>query len=188
MNVTAYVSADTDGSKVATAIKRLFTYAGLQAPTPNTDVKGMVQVGGVLPAWQSAAAAKPTTIDESGLLDSESLDALFQNVGKGAEDCSKQPKACANCSCGRKEMEDKLGPEEAKKRLEEQKVQSSCGKCGMGDAFRCGTCPYKGLPAFRPGEKVSLDLAGDGTTGAQIPDGAVSATIGDDGKVQLLQE
>lgn len=66
-------------------------------------------------------------------------------------------KACKDCTCGRAEE----GEEAPKQKLtiemiENPGVDSSCGSCALGDAFRCGGCPYKGLPAFKPGEKIVL--------------------------------
>ena len=88
------------------------------------------------------------------------LEAVPAKLGEESdESCSTKPRACKNCSCGRKELEEKLGTDAAKAALEEGGVKSSCGNCYLGDAFRCETCPYKGQPAFKPGEKVQLSLA-----------------------------
>jgi hypothetical protein len=114
------------------------------------------------PEWQ--VGAKATVDNGTGLVDEDALLKAAPAVeakGEGKSGCSTKPKACANCSCGRKELEDKLGEEEAKKTLEQGGVRSSCGSCYLGDAYRCAGCPYRGQPAFKPGEKVTLDTDAD---------------------------
>ncbi|KAJ6851806.1 anamorsin-like protein isoform X2 [Iris pallida] len=98
--------------------------------------------------------------DESDLIDEDSL--LTEEDLKKPElppvgDCEvgSTRKACKNCTCGRAEEEEKA----VKLGLTTEEInnpQSACGSCGLGDAFRCASCPYKGLPPFKLGEKVSL--------------------------------
>lgn len=62
-------------------------------------------------------------------------------------------KACKNCTCGRAEGQ---APEVKLTKDMLDNPTSGCGSCGLGDAFRCGGCPYRGLPAFEMGKKIEL--------------------------------
>ncbi|CAI0416221.1 unnamed protein product [Linum tenue] len=96
--------------------------------------------------------------DDSDLIDEDSLlteeDLKKPQIPVGDCEISTTKKACKNCTCGRAEEEEKVKLGLTTEQL--NNPQSSCGSCGLGDAFRCGTCPYKGLPPFKLGEKVSL--------------------------------
>eukprot|EP01089_Gocevia_fonbrunei_P015742 TRINITY_DN4692_c0_g2_i2.p1 TRINITY_DN4692_c0_g2~~TRINITY_DN4692_c0_g2_i2.p1 ORF type:complete len:288 (+),score=62.75 TRINITY_DN4692_c0_g2_i2:123-986(+) len=93
-------------------------------------------------------------VDESSLLqDEDKVKSKFVKrddceLGKGGS-----KKACKNCSCGRAEEEEIVLKIEKK-----AEPKSSCGSCFLGDAFRCGGCPYKGMPAFKPGDKITIEL------------------------------
>ncbi|KQK15888.1 anamorsin homolog isoform X1 [Brachypodium distachyon] len=93
-------------------------------------------------------------IDENVLLTEEDLKKpKLPVVGDGKVKAAR--KACKNCTCGRAEAEQKV----EKLELTAEQIdnpQSACGSCGLGDAFRCGACPYRGLAPFKLGEKVSL--------------------------------
>lgn len=96
-------------------------------------------------------------IDEDSLLTEEDLKKPELPPVDDCEVGKAGRKACKNCTCGRVEMEEKqekLGL--TSDLLQLDNPQSSCGSCGLGDAFRCSTCPYKGLPPFKLGEKISL--------------------------------
>ncbi|GAB9476445.1 Anamorsin isoform x1 [Globisporangium polare] len=93
-------------------------------------------------------------IDEDTLLDDtdEVLQAAKNDCAPGV---GGKKRACKNCTCGLKDEEDQ--PVVSDKDLEQ--MVSGCGNCFKGDAFRCGSCPFLGKPAFKPGmEKVLLNL------------------------------
>lgn len=72
----------------------------------------------------------------------------------------RKKRACENCVCGRAEGKKKLDPDDLKKMNKDEikkLANAGCGGCKMGDAFRCGDCPFYGLPAFEEGDEVFFD-------------------------------
>ncbi|XP_054567167.1 anamorsin isoform X3 [Eptesicus fuscus] len=92
-------------------------------------------------------------IDSDELLDPEDLkkpdpaSLRAPSCGEG-----KKRKACKNCTCG---LAEELEKENSRAQTSSQ-PKSACGNCYLGDAFRCASCPYLGMPAFKPGEQVLL--------------------------------
>ena len=92
-------------------------------------------------------------IDESDLLTQDEVRSKPTLPVCGPK--SKGKKACKNCSCG---YADELDMAIVSDKIT---VKSACGSCYKGDAFRCASCPYRGMPAFKPGDKVELTMDND---------------------------
>ena len=78
--------------------------------------------------------------EDSLMADEQAVNAM---TTKFAGECDRimPGKPCADCTCGKKELlEGKITTEQ----LEKGQVESSCGKCYLGDAFRCAGCPFRG--------------------------------------------
>ena len=176
------VEQDTNGDVDLQTIHKAFLLAGCQGvserkdPTKNvrvltakkaTSTSQPVSAAAIQLKVNNSAAATAVTIDnesdmidEDDLLNDESADLApdMKGVEASKDDCGgREP--CDDCTCGRADNK----KEEEKKEGEKKPIKtSSCGKCGLGDAFRCASCPYLGLPAFKPGEEhLVLELQDD---------------------------
>ncbi|KAK8532525.1 hypothetical protein V6N13_131846 [Hibiscus sabdariffa] len=161
-----------EADAVMSAIERKLLLAGF-SDGKCFHLKSVAQSFGVKvtkPSWKigSSFAIKKKTVnsplkiemDDSDLIDEDSLlteEDLKKPQLPPVGDCEvgTTRKACKNCTCGRAEQEEKV--QKLELTMDQlNNPQSACGNCGLGDAFRCSTCPYKGLPPFKLGEKVSL--------------------------------
>lgn len=108
--------------------------------------------------WANLDNTGSNLIDEDSLLKESDAKKVAKKFC-GDADTMQAAKPCANCTCGLKERlegNQTIVEGEAKQNLENGNTESSCGKCYLGDAFRCASCPYRGLPAFEKGDKVKL--------------------------------
>ncbi|KAJ7068019.1 cytokine-induced anti-apoptosis inhibitor 1, Fe-S biogenesis-domain-containing protein [Mycena amicta] len=135
--------------------------------------------------WTLTPAASTPLIDAEALLTDSDRARPVPTCEPVKAGTPRRKKACKNCSCGLRELEEaelraskvvvldgavdgeavEVSQEERQRLVNAAsaapKATSSCGSCFLGDAFRCASCPYLGLPAFKPGEKVEIDFGMD---------------------------
>jgi hypothetical protein len=107
--------------------------------------------------------AEDDVVDENELLNDGIVPKTRASLNCSPSEVTGNKRACANCTCGLSEIEAREAQEGIKiERVAQDSGKSSCGNCYKGDAFRCGSCPFLGKPAFEPGqEKITLALSDD---------------------------
>ncbi|GJQ67940.1 hypothetical protein Trydic_g16697 [Trypoxylus dichotomus] len=117
-----------------------------------SSAKLNLKVKPIKAVWKIDDTIEDDMIDPDNLLDEDDLKKPDSSSLKVCSTTGKR-KACKDCSCG---LAEELAGEAKPNVINSANAKSSCGSCYLGDAFRCATCPYLGMPAFKPGEKVQL--------------------------------
>jgi len=123
--------------------------------------RNVKEINAVKPGWE-LGSSMPLSFASNGMDDLMDPDDLLTDADKLKPDPSSLRvcgttgvrKACKNCACGLKEELD--AEKDGETVAAQASFKSSCGNCFLGDAFRCAACPYAGMPAFKPGDKVKL--------------------------------
>ncbi|GAP83627.1 putative Fe-S cluster assembly protein dre2 [Rosellinia necatrix] len=159
--VAATATAATNGSNGAAPVAKQQTTLSL---LPDDDLDGFED--------------DDELIDEGTLLTEEDINQTIQPPAECIPKIGKRRRACKDCTCGlaaKLEAEDRarraradadlgvlrlgaadLADDDLALDFTVQGKVGSCGSCSLGDAFRCAGCPYLGLPAFKPGEEVTI--------------------------------
>lgn len=127
-------------------------------PGASFSLRSRNKVTAPKPPKPAAVSAWTLAVDSSAdteLIDEDELLMEEDKKVKDPKECGTltdgKRKACANCSCGLREI--------LENGEEVPVVKSSCGSCGLGDAFRCAGCPHLGKPAFDTDNGSGVKLA-----------------------------
>ena len=175
-HATVHICVVGDGGGDLRPIHTSFLLAGLKSVSESKREDGSRVLSATVASppstsknqlLSSAAPIKLLQNDEDDLVDEDALlsssvlappPAMSAVAAASADDCSgRQP--CDNCTCGRAaDAADKAAATTPTTAV----ASSACGKCHLGDAFRCASCPHLGKPAFKAGEgHLVLDLQDD---------------------------
>ncbi|WFD26882.1 electron carrier [Malassezia nana] len=204
ITIAGFISVTIQEPHVLRAVRPEASAVSLATETPVAAVPLRKKLGS--DASQQKKASLWATQPESEI-DPNSLLTDSDRMGPTAmkrEDCtvdlsqprSRRKRACKNCTCGLRELEEEeerngtivqllesdvngsagdsrqevtstvKGPDGVERTVKRIQVDtrgatSSCGSCFLGDAFRCSTCPFLGMPAFEPGQKVEIPVSMD---------------------------
>lgn len=190
-NVVVTIQSSDKDDITSMTLKQLhtsFLLAGLVATSENKELDGSRTITACKIRKDSLKKAAPLKInnfnsvdnrmvmiadDDDDLIDEDKLLSDASNIIGNPpamndiatkDDCSgREP--CENCSCGRADVNGTSKTPSSNPAVTDENKEvdkSACGKCGLGDAFRCASCPYLGKPAFKAGEeRLVLDLQDD---------------------------
>jgi hypothetical protein len=180
-STTVALNKPASGSKVGSKLSKLKfkklnqVESPISAPSPTPSLPELVNAEKKL-RYFSDDSDDDELVDEDALVGTKLTSGSIICLREPNADGKKRRKACKDCTCGLAEREAFGFQQEDEETRPQVKFSSEelseidftvdgktggCGSCSLGDAFRCSGCPFLGLPAFKPGQTITLDSIAD---------------------------